>query len=268
MGLKGKIKGALRPDRYVEVLPVSQGEVMAGRAVLVTEGMSGIGRATVELLARCRAEVVFTGGPGNRALAEMETELGATAHGIEYDAGRQPVGDLLARAAGVLEGLPDYLFANADVYADGEVVWDADSVERVLRVNLVATIELVNAFVGRLVTEGRRGAIVAAGSNRGLMPDAVPYGLSKVALRFFIQGVAREYYKDGIRVNIVAPDMIASNINGVDPDGDLAKGFATIGEGRVIRPEEIAEVVLFLLSGRSLCINGAVVPCDLGDSLR
>ena len=106
MVLKGKIKGTLRPDRYVEVLPVSQGEVMAGRAVLVTGGTSGIGRATVELLVRCRAEVVFTGGPGNRALAEMETELGATAHGIEYDVGRQPVGDLLARAAGVLEGCP------------------------------------------------------------------------------------------------------------------------------------------------------------------
>lgn len=248
MGLKSKIKGTLRPGRYVEV--------MAGRAVLVTGGTFGIGRATVELLVRCGAEVAFTGRSGNRALAEMEAELGATAHRIEYDAGRQPVGDLLARAAGVLEGLPDYLFANAGVYADGEGVWDADSVERVLRVNLAATIKLVNAFVGWLVTEGRRGAIVATGSNRGFMPDAVPYG------------VAREHYKDGICANVMAPGMTASNINGVDSAGDLAKGFATIGEGRVIRPEEIAEVVLFLLSNRSLCINGAVVPCDLGDSLR
>lgn len=168
MGLKSKIKGTLRPDRYVEALPVSQGEVMAGRAVLVTGGTSGIGRATVELLVRCRAEVVFTGGPDNRALAEMETELSATAHGIEYDVGRQPVGDLLARAAGVLEGLPDYLFANADVYADGEVVWDADSVERVLRVNLVATIEFVNAFVGRLVTEGRAAQSLPRGRTAAL----------------------------------------------------------------------------------------------------
>ena len=146
MGLNSKIKGTLCPDRYVEVLSASQGEVMAGRAVLVTGGTSCIGFATVELL--------------------------------------------------------------------------------------------------------------------------VPYGLSKVALHSFIQGVAREYYKDGIRTNVVAPGMIASNINGVDPDGDLVKGFATIGEGRVIRPEEIAEVVLFLLSDRSLRINGAVVPCDFGDSLR
>ena len=99
MGLKSKIKGTLRPGRYVEV--------MAGRAVLVTGGTFGIGRATVELLVRCGAEVAFTGRSGNRALAEMEAELGATAHRIEYDAGRQPVGDLLARAAGVLEGLPD-----------------------------------------------------------------------------------------------------------------------------------------------------------------
>lgn len=268
MGLKSKIKGTLRPGRYVEVLPASQGEVMAGRAVLVTGGTSGIGRATVELLVRCGTEVAFTGRPGNRALAEMEAELGATAHGIEYDAGRQPVGDLLARAAGVLDGLPDYLFTNAGLYAGGKGVWDADSVERVLRVNLVATIKLVNAFVGWLVTEGRRGAIVATGSNRGFTPDVVPYELSKVALHSFIQGVAREHYKDGIRANVVAPGMTALGINGVDPAGDLAKGFAIIGEGRVIRPEEIAEVVLFLLSSRSLCINGAVVPCDLGDSLR
>lgn len=268
MGLKNRIKRALRPGRVVEVLPVSQDKVMAGRRVLVTGGTSGIGRAAVELLVRCGAEVAFTGRPGNRALAEIDAELGGAAHGIGYDAGERPASDLLDRAADVLGGSPDCLFANAGVYTDGEGVWDTDSVDRVLCVNLIATAELVNEFITRLVAEGRRGTVVATGSNRGLMPDLVPYGLSKVALHSFIQGVAREHYRDGIRANVVAPGMTASNINGVDPDGDLAKGFETIGEGRVIRPEEIAEVVLFLLSDRSLCINGAVVPCDLGDSLR
>lgn len=268
MSLKSRIKGALRPGRVVEVLPTSRDKVMAGKRVLVTGGTSGIGRAAVELLVRCGAEVAFTGRSGNRALAEMEAELGGSAHGIGYDAGERPAGDLLERAADVLGGSPDCLFANAGVYTDGEGVWDTESVDRVLRVNLIATAELVNEFITRLVAEGRRGTVVATGSNRGLMADSVPYGLSKVALHSFIQGIAREYYRDGIRANIVAPGMTASNINGVDPDGDLAKGFATIGEGRVIRPEEIAEAVLFLLSDRSLCVNGAVIPCDLGDSLR
>lgn len=268
MGLKSRIKRVLRSGRAVEVLPTSQDKVMAGRRVLVTGGTSGIGRAAVELLVRCGAEVAFTGRPGNRELAEIEAVLGRAVHGIEYDAGERPAGDLLERATEVLGGSPDCLFANAGVYTDGGGVWEADSMERVLRVNLLATAELVNAFVAQLVFNGRHGTIVATGSNRGLMPDSVPYGLSKVALHSFIQGVAREHYRDGIRANVVAPGMTASNINWVDPDGDLAKGFATIGEGRVIRPEEIAEVVLFLLSDRSLCINGAVVPCDLGDSLR
>lgn len=268
MGLKSRIKGVLCPGRAVEVLPTSQDKVMVGRRALVTGGTSGIGRAVVELLVRCGAEVAFTGRPGNRELAEMEAELGRTVHGIEYDAGERPAGDLLECAVDVLGGSPDCLFVNAGVYTDGGGVWDTDLVDRVLRVNLIATAELVNEFVAQLVAEGRHGAIVATGSNRGLMPDSVPYGLSKVALHSFIQGVAREHYRDGIRANVVAPGMTASNINGVDPDGDLAKGFETIGEGRVIRPEEIAEVVLFLLSDRSLCINGAVVPCDLGDSLR
>lgn len=268
MGLKNRVKNALRPGRTVEVIPASQDRIMTGRCVLVTGGTSGIGRATVELLVRCGAEVAFTGRSDSRALAEIEVESGGAARGIGYDAGTQPADGLLERATEVLGRSPDCLFANAGVYTDGEGAWDADSVERVLRVNLVATTELVNAFVRRLVAEDQRGSIVATGSNRGLMPDAVPYGLSKVALHSFIQGVAREHYRDGIRANVVAPGMTASNINGVDPAGDLAKGFVTIGEGRVIRPEEIAEVVLFLLSDRSLCINGAVVPCDLGDSLR
>ena len=268
MDLKNKVKSVFRPAKAVEVLPVSQDKVMAGKRVLVTGGTSGIGRASVELLVRCGAEVAFTGRPGNQAIAEVEAKLGGAVHGIEYDAGRHPAGELLANAAEVLGGSPDCLFANVGVYTDGEGAWDADSLDRVLRVNLMATTELVNVFVARLVGDERHGTIVATGSNRGLMPDSVPYGLSKVALHSFIQGVAREHYRNGIRANVVAPGMTASNINGVDPDGDLAKGFATIGEGRVIRPEEIAEVVLFLLSDRSLCINGAVVPCDLGDSLR
>lgn len=268
MDLKNKVKSVLRPAKAVEVLPVSQDKVMAGKRVLVTGGTSGIGRASVELLVRCGAEVAFTGRPGNQAIAEIKAELGGAVHGIEYDAGRNPAGELLANAADVLGGSLDCLFANAGVYTDGEGAWDADSLDRVLRVNLMATTELVNVFVARLVGDGRHGTIVATGSNRGLMPDSMPYGLSKVALHSFIQGIAREHSRDGIRANVVAPGMTASNINRVDPDGDLAKCFATIGEGRVIRPEEIAEVVLFLLSERSLCINGAVVPCDLGDSLR
>lgn len=268
MGLKSKVKGALRPGKFVEVLPTSEDGLMAGKAVLVTGGTSGIGRAVVELLVRCGADVAFTGRAGNPALAEIEAEHKGRAYGVEYDAERESPEELLGLAAERLGRTPDCLFANAGAYTDGAHVWDDGEAGRVLHVNLLATAGLVNAFVDRLVAEERRGTIVATGSNRGLMPDDAPYGLSKAALHSFVQGVAREHYKDGIRANVVAPGMTASNINGVDPDGDLAMGLSTIGEGRVIRPEEIAEVVLFLLSDRSLCVNGAVVPCDLGDSLR
>lgn len=268
MSLKSKVKNVLKPMKKVGVLPTSQDRVMSGKTVLVTGGTSGIGRATVELLVRCGATVAFTGRPGNPTLAEMEDKFGDCASGIEYNAVEHSADDLLDRAADRLGALPDCLYANAGIYTDGEGVWEPDSAERVLRVNLMATAELINAYVGRLVARSGRGTIVVTGSNRGLMPDAVPYGLSKVALHSFVRGVAREHYKDGIRANVVAPGMTASNINGVNPEGDLAIGLATIGDARIIRPEEIAEVVLFLLSDRSLCINGAVIPCDLGDSLR
>ncbi len=268
MGLKDKIRQSIRPSRKVEVLHVSNDALMAGKTVLVTGGTSGIGRATVELLVRCGATVAFTGRPDNPSIAEVQKRHGKKVRGFEYDALKQSATSLFERVRAELGTLPDCLLANAGIYADGDGVWETESVERILRINLLATTELLNVYIAGLIAEGRGGTIVVTGSNRGLMPDDVPYGLSKAAVHSFVRGIAREHYENGIRANVVAPGMTASNINGMDPDGELAMGLKTIGDARVIRPEEIAEVILFLLSDRSLCINGAIIPCDLGDSLR
>ena len=85
-------------------------------------------------------------------------------------------------------------------------------------------------------------------------------------LNNFIEGLAREYGKYGIRVNGVAPGMTASNINHVDVNGDL---FASGCRGeRVLLPDELTQVSCFLMSDISKCITGTIIPCDEGDRLR
>lgn len=69
-----------------------------------------------------------------------------------------------------------------------------------------------------------------------------------------------------MRINAVAPGMTASEINDTNETGNLYRSYAR-GK-RVLRPEEIAEVICFLLSNNSICINGAIIPCDEGDRLR
>ncbi len=98
------------------------------------------------------------------------------------------------------------------------------------------------------------------------MGDDGPYGMAKAAINNFIEGLARENVKYGIRVNGVAPGMTASKINHIDLEGNLYND--SVRGKRVILPNEIAEVVCFLLSDLSKCVTGTVIPCDEGDRLR
>ena len=111
-----------------------------------------------------------------------------------------------------------------------------------------------------------KGNVLMIASNRGLMGDTSPYGISKAGLICCVQGFARDNIELGIRVNAICPGMTATNINGLSEfdnlydDGSRGK--------RVLLAEEIAEIACFLMSNVSRCINGAIIPCDEGDYLR
>lgn len=98
------------------------------------------------------------------------------------------------------------------------------------------------------------------------MGDDGPYGMSKAAVNNFIERLAREYIKNGIRVNGIARGMTASGINNIDTEGNLYNGG--VRGRRTLLPDEIAEVACFLSSDISKCITGAIIPCDEGDRLR
>lgn len=241
-------------------------ESLLGKRIFVAGGTSGIGFAVAAKCTACGADVVITGRGDDKEIEETAHLLGPHCYGCSWDICNVGYfGTGFERVKDLLGGEADILFANAGIYIPGPR-FSSQDYDSVLDVNLKGNCLLIATQVERWVSSDRQGVIVATGSNRGLMPDAGPYGTGKAALHSFVQGIARDYASQGIRANVVAPGMTATDINGIDPSGNLYTGI--MKAPRVIRPEEIAEIVAFLMSDRASCVNGAVIPCDLGESLR
>lgn len=257
----------VRATHEVTVCASVPEESLVGKRILITGGTSGIGMATARACIASGASVVVT-GRGREKLDRAKRELGERASVQEWD--QSCVDDVAAKvdeATELVGGALDHAFLCAGIYVQDGTEWNGSAFADTVRTNLLGVCAIARELVDRWSGRCQAGnSLVMAGSNRGLYPDTTPYGIMKAALHSFAQGIARDHAREGIRANVVAPGMTASAINGIAPEGNLARFDQKAY--RVIRPEEIAEVVIFLLSDRSSCINGAIIPCDLGDSLR
>ena len=142
-----------------------------------------------------------------------------------------------------------------------------DSFDKQFDTNLKGNYFLSKYFIAHLLQqEDPSGNIIYVSSERGLYCDDLPYGLTKASLNSLTRGLARKYVTKGIRVNAVAPGVTASDMTGINLKDNLYRP-QTCGK-RVFLPEEVAEVVAFLLCDASKCISGEVIACDQGNYLR
>ena len=238
------------------------------RAVLVTGGTRGIGRAICARLVAEDARVLLCARDGEAA-ARVAAELGAADRvaGIGCDIGTPAgvvalTGEALARFGGI-DGIVCNATANAETGSERDY---ADSIA----VDLMQAVRLVEA--ARAQQPGRPFAVVAISSVDGKRGDTPyqAYSVAKAALLAFVKNAAIAHAREGTRVNAIAPGAIM--IEGGfwdqqrerDPAG-FARVLASIPGGRMGRPEEVADVVLFLLSERAAWVNGATVLVDGGE---
>ncbi|WP_244522575.1 SDR family oxidoreductase [Geodermatophilus africanus] len=237
--------------------------------VLVTGGSRGIGAATARAAAAAGWSVALTYRDDEAAAADVVTGIeaaGGTARAVRADVSVED--DVLAAFAAA-EGLGPVtgLVANAGIVGERARVDEltAERVQRMLAVNVLGTVLCCREAVRRMSTRhgGSGGSVVllsSAASRLGSPGEYVDYAASKGAVDTLGVGLAREVADEGVRVNVVRPGIIETEIHasGGQPDR-VARVGPTVPMGRAGLPEEVAAAVLWLLGNDAAYCTGSLL---------
>lgn len=239
----------------------------AGKTVLITGGGSGIGFATAQRLVDAGANVVLTGRDKDRLQRASDQLAEATrVLTVAADVARTDDIDRIIAETKHRFGRLDGVFANAGIGLNAmpDAITEADF-DQVVDTNFKGTFFTVQKALD-LLADG--GSIVLNASwlvHRGMAPGSV-YAASKAAVRSLAQTLAPALTARGIRINTVTPGHIATEMllemTGSEEVRDLFRG--QVPAARLGQPEEIADVVLFLLSSSSSYITGQEIVADGG----
>jgi 3-oxoacyl-[acyl-carrier protein] reductase len=250
---------------------------MAERVALVTGGGRGIGRAISLRLARDGFAVAVNYRRDAEAAEATCAEIvaaGGAARAFPADVSDRE--DCVRLADLVLAdfGRLDALVCNAGIASRGNPVADTDpdELERVVRTLAYGPFWLCQRLLPALRERDRADIVLISSVNAANpMPGGAPYMMGKLALEGLGATLAVEEMQHGIHTNIVAPGLVATDMG--DRLARAVAGVATATEldarfpyGRVCRPEDVAEVVGFLVSPAAGYVNGQRVVVDGGSA--
>lgn len=245
--------------------------ILDGKVALVTGAGSGIGRASAVAMAREGARVV---------IADLGPEAGAETVGLIMAAGGQAafVRTDVTRAADVQAavafavatfGRLDIAHNNAGVLAGAPLLEDGAeaALDLALAVNAKGVMLSMKYEIAQMLESGG-GVIVNTASTMGMVGGfgQWAYVASKHAAVGLTRAVAAEFAQRGIRVNAVCPGAVRTPMTaGMSADPAIEQATAAMHPmGRFAEPEEIAAVVVWLVSDASSYMTGALVPVDGG----
>jgi NAD(P)-dependent dehydrogenase (short-subunit alcohol dehydrogenase family) len=248
---------------------------VSGRAILVTGGSRGIGRAVTRQFAAAGDRVAVHHRDSAALAASLLAELPGDGHLVVQADLADPaaIAAMVDQAARALGGL-DVLVNNAGVFTPHPITevsyeeWQAQW-QATLGVNLIGAANVTWCAVQHMT--GRGGRIINV-SSRGAFrgePASPAYGASKAGLNSFGQSLARALAPMGIAVATVAPGFVATDMTNEHlkaPRGDEIRAQSPFG--RVAEPDEIAAAVLYLASPQAQWASGAILDLNGASYLR
>lgn len=244
--------------------------VLNDSVAIVTGSGRGIGRAIALELAVAGAKVIVNyAGRIDKAeeTVKLIREAGGECLAVQADVSQAADVDRLIKTTIDHFGKINILVNNAGITRDllllrmKEADWDA-----VLATNLKGVF-LCTKAVSKGMLKQRAGVIVNISSVVGLSGNAgqANYAAAKAGIIGFSKSVAKEFASRGIRVNVVAPGYISTDMTETLAEGMQTEVLRAIPLGRLGRPEDVAKVVRFLVSpeasyitGQTLCVDGGM----------
>jgi NAD(P)-dependent dehydrogenase (short-subunit alcohol dehydrogenase family) len=246
----------------------------AARTALVTGGGRGIGRAISLALAADGMDVAVTYHRDEAAAAEVVAEVEALGRrACAHRASLESLDDLERLVPAVVADLGpvDVLVNNAGVASRGRAVADTDPAEpaRLLATHAVGPHHLCRLVLPSMRTRPRGDIVfISSVATDHHAANGAPYTMGKAAMEALAATLAKEERPHGIHVNVVAPGLVETEMGrrlvraaGVD---DLRALDATSPFGRVCQPEDVADVVRFLVSDAAGYLTGQRIRVDGG----
>jgi len=241
---------------------------VSGVVVLVTGGSRGIGRAVVRALVGEGRKVAFTFSTGEAAACELEAACGGLAKAWRFDLSDRPRPGVIVPeiedALGPIVGLVNNAAIRRDqlLAATSDADWDA-----VIDANLGGAFRCCRAVLPKMIAR-RAGSIVNVSSLtavRGVAGQAA-YGATKAGLIGMTKSLARELGKRNIRVNAVVPGLVMTEMIADTPPEKLKELRAIEALPSGTTPDDVAAMIVFLLSDRAAAITGQSFLVDAGST--
>jgi NAD(P)-dependent dehydrogenase (short-subunit alcohol dehydrogenase family) len=261
VALVARVRG--RREREAGIVVSATGR-LAGKTAAITGGSTGIGRGVAELFVREGANVAVMArrpdvlrtaveaiGPGERVLA------------VPGDVAEPVDAQRLVDAAVERFGRLDVLVANAGIHRVAPFLdTSVETWDELFRVNVRGAFLTCQAAARAMVPDGGSIVVVASTNSFVAEPDMAAYNASKAALVLLARSMAIDLARHRIRVNVVAPGTIVSEIT--RPMLDAGFGFGSIPLGRIGDPVDVAWPALWLASDEAAYVTGATLVVDGG----
>ncbi len=238
--------------------------LLKSKTALITGGTRGIGYAIAKKFAQEGCNVAFTYLSSEEKAKQVEAELqalGVKAKAYKSDAGLYAESEKLVDVVVKDFGTIDALVNNAGITRDNLILrmteqhWD-----EVMSANLKSVFNLTK-HVSKIMLKNKKGSIINLTSIVGEKGQAGQsnYAASKAGIIGFTKSIADEFGSRNIRCNAIAPGFIETDMTGVLPQETKNGILASVPMKRMGKPEEIANVALFLASDLSSYVSGQVI---------